>query len=227
MLVSGVILVVATSLLVAQTPSKRIVEAEEFILRGPQGQELAKLDGMGTGAALWLYDNQHRARVALTTADGFDHKGVAVFRSTGQVAATFGVDDGDDPRIDLDDKTGRSIAFLGLTNGDPTLVFTDKEARPRAMLYVRDVGPSISLLDEQAKPKADLEVTDQGPKMRMWDSNSIMRVAMGVTRDGVSGVTITSGVDPKKGSVFIGADTKGGDVFITGPDGQPRNVFGR
>jgi len=83
------LLAVSTSGVYAQDSSKRTVEAEEFILRGPQGQELAKLGQLGTGAGLTLYDNQHRARVFLTTADGIG-KRIVTFRSNGQVGASLG-----------------------------------------------------------------------------------------------------------------------------------------
>jgi hypothetical protein len=92
------------------------------------------------------------------------------------------------------------------------------------MLGVTDEGPSISLGDEQSRPRAGLELTSQGPRMRMWDSNSVVRASVGITADNVPVVTVASAGDPKKGSVVIAADAKGGGVLITGPDGRSRNV---
>jgi hypothetical protein len=60
--------------------------------------------------------------------------------------------------------------------------------------------------------------------MVMWDSNSVMRAAVGVKSDNVPMVTVSTGADPKKGSVVIAAYAKGGAVVITGSDGRPRNV---
>lgn len=154
---------VATSLLIGQTPSKRTLEGEKFILRGPRGEELATLDGLGTGAALTLYDGQHRVRVALTTADAGNLKGVAVFGSNGRVAASFGVADNDDSQIQLVDKQGHPGAILEVTDQGPAATFADKQGRPRAVLDVTGEGPSISLHDELARPRADLELTDRGP----------------------------------------------------------------
>jgi hypothetical protein len=57
----------------------------------------------------------------------------------------------------------------------------------------------------------------------MWDSNSLVRAAVGISNDNVPTVTV-SAADPKKGSVIIAADAKGGGVLITGPDGKSRNV---
>src|SRR5580693_6475854 len=105
-------LALATSVLIGQTASKRTVEAEKFVLRGPQGQELAILDGLGTGASLTLYDGQHRVRVALTTADVGNLKGLAVFSSKGQVNASLGVGDNDGPFVQLVDKQGNLGALL-------------------------------------------------------------------------------------------------------------------
>jgi len=210
--------------LIGQAPSKRTVEAEKFVLLGPQGQELGVLDGLGTGAALKLYDSQHRARIALTTADVGDLKGVVVLRSNGQVGATFGVADNDNSYVQLADKRGRPRAVLEVTDERTAISLHDEQARPRAVLDVTDDGPSISLHDEQARPRADLEVTDRGPRMRMWDSNSVIRAAVGINSDNLPVVSVTAAADPKKGSVVIAADANGGAVLITGPDGKSRNV---
>ncbi len=214
---------VATSLLVGQTPSRRTLEAEKFILRGPQGQELATLDGLGSGAALTLYDTRHRVRAALTTADIGSLNGVVVFRSNGQVGASFGVADNDNSYVQLADKQGRPGAILEVKDEGATVTIADKQGRPRAVLDVTGEGPSISLHDEQARPRAGLELTDRGPRLAMWDSNSVMRAAVGVKNDNVPVVTVST-ADPKKGSVVIAADDKGGAVLITGPDGRSRNV---
>jgi hypothetical protein len=145
-------LAVATSLLIGQTPSKRTLEAEKFILRGPQGQELATLDGLGSGAALTLYDTQHRVRVALTTADVGNLKGVVVFGSNGQVGASFGVADNDNSYVQLANKQGRPLAILEVKDEGATVTLADEQGRPRAVFDVTGEGPSISLHDEQARP---------------------------------------------------------------------------
>jgi len=105
------LLTISTNGVYGQDSSKRTVEAEEFIPRGPQGQELAKLGQMGTGAGLMLYDNQHLARVFLTTADGVG-KRIVTFRSNGQVGASLGVGDNDNPFVALSDKSGKPIVVL-------------------------------------------------------------------------------------------------------------------
>jgi hypothetical protein len=216
---------VATSLLIGQSPSNRTLEAEKFILRGPQGQELAILDGLGTGAALKLYDGQHRVRVVLTTADAGNLKGLAVFRSNGQVDASLGVADNDNPFVQLVDKQGNLGALLEVADDGPSLALSDKQGQPRAILIVNGEGPSISLHDEQGRPRTDLELSDGGPRMRMWDSNSVVRAAVGIGKGDVPGITVSTGADPKKGSVIIAADAKGGGVLITGPDGRSRNIM--
>jgi len=136
-----VLLAVSTSGVYAQDSSKRTVEAEEFILRGPQGQELAKLGQLGTGAGLTLYDNQHRARVFLTTADGIG-KRIVTFRSNGQVGASLGVGDNDNPFVELSDKSGKPIVILEHGDDGPMLAFADKEQHPRMALNVDNTGPS-------------------------------------------------------------------------------------
>lgn len=168
---------IATPLLLAQAPAKRIVEAEDFKLRGPQGQELAALDRAESGATLILFDNHHRARFVVLSAD---------------------------------DSSG--AAFLG----------TDQKSA--ASIEVNDENrPVISLSDERGKTRADLVIAKQGPAMRLWDSNSSIRAVVGIDNN-LPVVTVSSGPDPKKGSVIIGSDAKGGSVLITGPDGKSRNL---
>jgi len=177
-LIICVVLGIATSLLIAQAPSKRTVEAEQFILRGSQGQELASLDRSETGATLTLYDGHHRGRIALLSSDA--ESGAAFLGTDGKSAASIEV------------------------NGDNR--------------------PVVSLSDGQGRTRGDFAITDQGPAMRMWDSNSAMRAVVAI-HDEVPMLTIGTGADPKKGSVIIASDAKGGRVLITAADGKSRSVM--
>jgi len=175
---------VATSLLIGQTPSSRTVEAERFILRGPEGQELATLEKAEKGATLILFDNQHRGRVALLSSDG--DSGVVLLGADQKSSASIQVDEHD-----------------------------------KAM---------ITLNDQQGRPRADIALTDDGPAMRMWDSHSVIRAAVAIHSD-VPMVTVSSGPDPKKGSVLMAAGPTpkapketSGFLMITGANGKPRNV---
>jgi len=169
---------VATSLLIAQAPSKRTVEAEQFILRGPKGQELATLDGEATGATLILFDSHHRGRIALLSSDAESGAGF------------FGTDQKSAASIEVNDKN----------------------------------QPVVELRDEQGRTRADFGITDKGPVMQMWDANSKIRAAVAIHSE-VPIVTVDAGTDPRKGSVIMSTDAKGGGVLmITGPDGKSRNV---
>jgi hypothetical protein len=222
----GFAMAVAASLLLAQAPSKRIVEAEEFILRGPQGQELAKLDGSGTGAVLSLYDSQHRVRIALTSADVGNLKGIAAFRSNGQVGAKFGVEDNDNSSLELRDARGSAVALLQLSGEGPSFILTDNDMRPpRAVLVVHNEVAGFSLQDEKGRQRTSLELTDMGPKLRFWDANGVGRAGIGIDSSNVPVISVTTGSDPKEGSVVIASDEKGGGVLITDANGNSRNVI--
>jgi hypothetical protein len=205
-LIGFAILAVATSLLIGQTPSRRTVEAEEFILRGPQGQELATLDGAGTGAALALYDSQHRLRLVL--------------RSDASFSAINLLDSGE--RV--------HIALLSSDAHGPAAVLTGSDLKSSASVAVLNNSPNIQLHDDEGRIRADFGLTELGPLMRVYDSHSDTRAAFGISEE-VPMVTV--GGPAGKGGVMMSAggtgkgSTKrvmGGIIIVTGPDGKSRNV---
>jgi hypothetical protein len=195
------VLAAATSLLIGQAPSRRTLEAEEFILRGPQGQELATLDATGTGAALALYDSQHHLKMVL--------------RSDTLLSAITLLDSGQKGQI----------ALLSSDDDGPALVLRGSDLKRIAMIGVPRTGPNVQLHDEQGRIRAEFGMTEFGPAMRMWDSNSDTRAVVAISDEipmiSVAGPARKGGVMMAAGGPWPGALTKkGGDLIITKPDGK-------
>ncbi len=111
----------------AQAPA-RVLQAESFVLRGPDGKQAASLGLVQGRPALALYDAAGRLRVALAVeAEG--------------ALLNFFTDHG----------TPRLVA--GQRGDGSLLVLHDGDGAPRAAIAVRDAsGPSLYLLDANLDP---------------------------------------------------------------------------
>jgi hypothetical protein len=143
LLIACVILAALASLLIGQTPSKRTLEAEKFILRGPQGQELATLDAEGTGALLLLYDSQHRPRVSLVSSDG--ESGAAIMGTDLKSAASIEVNAKNRPVVELQDEQGRTRADFAITDQGPAMRMWDSNSNMRAAVAIHNEVPMVTV----------------------------------------------------------------------------------
>jgi hypothetical protein len=200
-LIAFAVLAVATSLLIGQTPTRRTLEAEEFILRGPQGQELATLDGAGTGAALALYDSQHHLRMVLRSDTRFSAINL------------------------LDSNEKGHVMVLSSDAEGPAMALTGTDLKSSANVSVLNNSPNVQLHDVQERIRAEFGMTELGPAMRMYDSNSNTRAVVALANEvpmvGVNGPDGKGGVIMAAGGTGPGTlARKGGDLIITKPDGK-------
>ena len=186
------VLVVAASVLIGQTPARRTVEAEQFILRGPQGQELATLDSAGTGAALALYDSQHHVRILLRSEGGFS--GISLLDSGRKIHVAIASSDAEGPAV----------------------ILTGTDLKSDAGISVAHNTPDILLHDEQGRIRGEFGLTEGNPMMRVYGSNSDTRAGVAVMGE----VPLVSVGGPKLGSVLMTANEKGGELAIFKPDGK-------
>jgi len=177
LIVCGLVAAV-TSLLFGQAPAKRIVEAEKFILRGPQGQELAFLDGEGTGAILTLFDSKHRARIAIESSDG--ESGVVAFGSDLKAGASIEVNDDNQPVVSLIDGQGRA----------------------RTEVAVKDNGPAIRMWDSNSIARVAMAVDKDVPVISMQSGSDISKGSVIVTADAKGGNVLITGSDGKPRNVL-------------------------
>ena len=198
-------LIIATSLLVGQvSTSRRTLEAEEFILRGPQGQELATLDSAGSGAALALYDSQHHLRIVLRTDTQFSMVSL------------------------LDRGEKGHIALLSHADG-PTVVLTGNDLKSSVSMGVLENAPNFQIKDGQDRIRGDFGMAELGPMLRMYDGRSETRTSVGIVEEvpmvAVAGPAGRGGVSISAGGTGKGSLGKpGGDILITGADGKTRSV---
>jgi hypothetical protein len=148
---------VVVSLLFGQAPAKRIVEAEEFILRGPQGQELASLDSEATGAFLMLFDSKHRARIVLQSSDG--ESGVGVLGTDPKAGVGIEVNDNNKPVVSLLDEQGRTRAELAIMDNGPAIRMRDSSSNVRAAMSVSKDVPIITVYSGPDPGKGSVIVT--------------------------------------------------------------------
>jgi hypothetical protein len=168
---------VATSLLSGQAPTKRIVEAEKFVLRGPQGQELAFLDGEGTGAMLTLFDGKHRARVGLISSNG--ESGATFYGSDLKPGASIEVNDDNKPAVSLIDEQGHA----------------------RAEMALKDSGPAIRMWDSSSIPRVAMGIDKEIPIMTVGSGLDPSKGSVIVTADAKGGNILITGPDGKSRNV--------------------------
>lgn len=165
-------------------PGARSVEAQQFVLLGPNGERrgLIYVSDKGT-AAVYLNDENAKERTELkVTADGrsslgfYDaagnqrvvvgngasaqgDAGIGVFSADGNQVATLSSTASGDVNMTLyDNKTGLARAGLGVAaDGAPALVLFDHNGKDRAELHVTSAGkPGLALADENGKSMAGL-----------------------------------------------------------------------
>lgn len=165
-------------------PAARTVEAEEFVLLGPNRARRGVMEVSDKGtAALYLNDENGKERAELTVAaDGraslgfYDaagnqrvvvgdgaaaqsEAGIGVFSAAGNQVASFSSSASGEVNITLyDNKSGLARAGLGLAaDGAPALVLFDQNGKDRAELHVNSSGkPGLALADENGKSIAGL-----------------------------------------------------------------------
>jgi hypothetical protein len=162
----------------------RTVEAQEFVLLGPNGDRrgIIQVSDQGT-ASFYLNDQNGKERTELrVAADGraslefYDaagnqrivvgdgaspqsQAGIGVFSADGnQVASLSSTASGEVSITLYDNKTGLARAGLGLAaDGTPALALFDQNGKDRAELHVTSSGkPGLALADENGKSIAGL-----------------------------------------------------------------------
>jgi hypothetical protein len=169
----------------------RTVEAERFVLLGPNGDQrgVMRVSDKGTAAlyfvdadgkeraefrvaadgrsAVGFYDNAGRRRVIVGEGVGAaDQSGIGVFSTDGaQIASLTSLPDGQVSLTLYDSKTGMARAGLGLgSDGAPALVLFDQGGKDRAELHLNKNGnPGLAFADASGKTISGLPVEPPAP----------------------------------------------------------------
>ncbi len=162
----------------------RTVEAEKFVLLGPNGDQrgVMRVSDKGTAALYFVdadgkeraefrvaadgrssvgfYDNTGRRRVIVGEGVGAgDQSGIGVFSADGaQIASLSSLNEGQVSLTLYDSKTGLARAGLALgPGGAPALVLFDQNGKDRAELHLDKNGnPGLALADASGKTIAGL-----------------------------------------------------------------------
>lgn len=164
----GLVLVVlcAVVLMGQASPKKRIVEAEQFILRDVDGNMRAFLSLVEDSPSLVLHDKH------------------------GNPVVLLGVFQDGSPSLAFFDKQHNPCAVLSVSDGSPSLTLRDKDGKIRAKLSLFDDGsPSLALRDKDGKTRAELSTFGDGlPLLVLYDRHGKSRASLGVREDGTSGI---------------------------------------
>jgi hypothetical protein len=144
------------------TPASQTVEAEGFILRGPNGKARAELALRGGEPRLVLRDANEKEQLRLAVS------------ADGSPTMTFYYNDwrpnlmlkagGVGPALTLFDKEGKTGTVLGVySDGSPSLTFMDKAQKTRAILGIlADGSPGLALQDKAGARRAALGMLPDG-----------------------------------------------------------------
>jgi len=167
----GLALVGAAALMGQAPPAGQTVEAEGFILRGPNGKARAELAMRGGEPRLILRDANEKEQVRLAVL------------ADGSPALTFYYNDwrpnlmlkagGVGPALTLYDKEGKTAAVVGVySDGSPSLTFMDKAQKTRAILGIlSDGSPGLAFQDRAGARRTALGVMPDGsPALTFGDT---------------------------------------------------------
>jgi len=160
------VLVVASLVFTAQAPSKKRVEANEFILRDAEGRVSAELLSTGAGASLGMYDPRGQLRAVL--AVGKYGPGLVLVDANGKIRATFGLDDEEGPsllqldangtrrleianQLRLFDANAKARVVLGTTAEAAQIGFNYIDQTPPMVLGAGNSGPALMMFNTEGK----------------------------------------------------------------------------
>lgn len=201
----------------------RMISAEKFEVRGPDGKLRASLaQGKNEGAILSFYDESGRSRLIIgTDAKGTPSISFLNDKDKGAPKMLLSVDPNDGtPQIILFDDHGAPTVHLGLVKGFGPDLSLGKVGQGRISLYVTEKGDAaIQLLDPKNHPRLSLSVADAGPSISLLDDNQAVRATWRVLPDGTPDfslsdrhsrerLVVTTDKDGRPSIRFVDPDTK-------------------
>ncbi|MFQ5684928.1 MAG: hypothetical protein ACE5HC_16870 [Candidatus Binatia bacterium] len=157
----------ATVVLMGQSPTAmvaKVLEAEKFVVRDTNGNNVAELGSIHGSSFLHLTDKDKSGSVSLSALP-------------------------DGPRrLQLWDKSGPRVQLIATQDGEARLRLFDMKGIPRASLDVQADGlPILRLADKNSKTRAELLLTpDDTPLLSFYDRDKGRKFigGMGVAEDG-------------------------------------------
>jgi hypothetical protein len=173
----------------AQQSNGRTVEAEAFVLRGPAGEELARLANLNNGPALQLNDKEGRLRVSVhVSSSGATY--FQLFDTNKTARLGIEVSKEGEPTIDMEDAAGQTRMNVMVDNNQPAIAMFDGNGMSRAEIQVDDKGPFVRLLDEKGKNRLVLALLPDSSFVRLYDVSGKQRATIGSNNGGGGEVTL-------------------------------------
>lgn len=118
----SLIIVAVAALTMGQSRSSRTVEANAFVLRGPDGSVKAKFDTNNGSTELLFFNDAGQSRLAMKS--GEEGEGLEMLSDDGELLATVSVALKRDPKLS---PTTSTIAALGSSAGPGVIMNASKE----------------------------------------------------------------------------------------------------
>ena len=189
-----------SAFLLAQTPSRKVVEADEFVLRDMSGAMRARLFMSTSGPTFALFDSNQQPRI---------------------VIASYG----DVSKIGILNASGESEVGLGSLTDGPIFVLTNGKGNASAQMSFNEGRPYLNLLDGYGKIRTALALTPMGPSMRLFDKNEKALASLAIQDEGPTPEpSLLLGTPDARPYVSLIGSKSGGDFRIL--DGNGKEIFG-
>jgi hypothetical protein len=143
----------------SQSQEKRTVEAEEFVLRGKNGEVQARLHATDRGPEFTLFDARGRKRVSI------DVGSIGLFDSSGQAAVRMAILR-QGATIWLSDGKGEQKASLATFGGESFLSLIGSNGLSGVSLSVERDAPKFTLREVSGNVVSAAEIMVKGRRIR-------------------------------------------------------------
>ncbi len=200
----------------APPAAPKVVEAEQFVLKGPSGRVLATLGMTDGGPALRLVGPNGADR-ALLGLDAAGTPRLALLRTDGSLPLTVALNADGVPVVELT-APDKSKARMTIGKEGPGVGLVDPAGNVRLALDLEADGPSIALVDNAKVTRASFNSIEKGPNLVLFDAEGRSRMMLSVRPD-----QSAFGIQDSKGDVRAGLEVRGDNpaFALYGPNGKP------
>lgn len=210
--VIGVLLMAALGM--GQTPGKRVITANEFVLIDGKGEHRMVLAVKEEQPAFALYDG-HGQRRALLTLDKDGRPAFALADANGEARLSLGLRHGGEPRLSLLDATGHLQLGLGMVIGEPHFWMCDADREVRVRLLLSAGKPELTMYGAEGRAHVWIKADNDGSVIDLGGAAGEQQVILSATGGGHLELNDEGG-----GHVWVDADNHGSVIDLGGPAGE-------
>jgi hypothetical protein len=177
---AAVLIVVASLIVMGQAPSKKTIEANEFILKDSGGKVRAKLEMVGTLPVMTLFDEKGNASVRMNGGIN-ENLGAAIslFDSRGQERESFRVLQ-DGPALALQDSKGKNRGIFGFSESrhETLLAVFDMDGNLRGQFGGTSNGATVELYDSKQALRGIFSGGENDAELVLVDAKGSVQTAL-------------------------------------------------